>query len=223
MGTIIEFPAGCGGRGWAQPWMAPPREATATIPDPSRRAGSNVNPNENQGWQRTGRGQPLPGPPSAVGADLRTFSLWPEGMFSDPDKTAGSELFAGPRAALDKRDARRLAAAGDFRGAPARIFSATTCIAGSAARRRRKRRPASPRNSSLTDKRTACLRDLAYPLIGAARNFAPPPWKKRVRRTYAPLPSPWRAGRPVVRSHRLLDRQLIERAATVRIHRAMRS
>src|SRR5438067_8223663 len=42
-----------------------------------------------------------------VGADLGT-SRHAGDVFSDPDKTAGSDLIAGSRAALDKRDTRGL-------------------------------------------------------------------------------------------------------------------
>src|SRR5258708_37864833 len=43
----------------------------------------------------------------AGGAEVRTFRYAGD-VFSDPDETAGSELIAGPDAALGKRDAWRL-------------------------------------------------------------------------------------------------------------------
>src|SRR3981081_2881062 len=98
---------------WAQPWMALHTKAWepyCSFPW----SGSNANPIK-PGVAADRKKAPLRAA-VAGGADLRTFRYAGD-VFSDPDKTAGSELIAGPDAALGERDAWGLQRRG-FRSHP---------------------------------------------------------------------------------------------------------
>src|SRR5260370_31231787 len=83
-------------------------------------------------------------PPAAVavGADLRTFRYAGD-VFSDPDRTTDSVLITGPRAALNKRDARRLHRR-PFTPPPPRIFHDRPSLRDTAPRHHRPPPPPHP-------------------------------------------------------------------------------
>jgi len=119
-----------------------------------------------------------------AGADLRT-SRHAGDVFSDPDKTTGSDPLAGSGAALGRLGARGCSG-GDFGRSRYDVLNDDThrWIGAEATSSIGQR----PSQFQLTDNERL-LRDLAYPLIEPPHSR--PAWKS-VFGNYQPLPSPWR-------------------------------
>ena len=183
MGAIIEFPADAASpRRLRLKHGCCPARRHGDHPDPSRRPDRT-----RRRWRpRTGRGDGAGSPPPPPGTFLTPDIFYAGDVDTDPDKVSAASRNSGCATAAGCCDARRLRRR-RLQGAPARMRTATTCIAGSASR---PRQVSACAHCAIPAHRQGA--PAARSRLSADRAAASPAAWKTVFGDYQPLPAPWR-------------------------------